>query len=126
MGIDDDGSLQLKLYVSSSVFSLFSFFPVASSFLSLLALSSFAHIIFRPNGKTFTVPRDDVHVPRPSLGDIVSFSYDENVRYDIPTRPSVFRIRTDIEWDDVIDGARSDRHRSSGKPARGRAREKEE
>ena len=67
---------------------------------------------------TFAVPRDDVHVPRPSLGDIVSFSYDVKTRHDIPTRPSVFRIRTDIEWDDVINGARSDRHRSSGKPVR--------
>ena len=45
----------------------------------------------------------------------MSFSYDENSRNDIPTRPSVFRIRTDVEWDDVVTSDRSDRHRSSGK-----------
>ena len=45
----------------------------------------------------------------------MSFSYDENARHDIPIRPSVYRIRTDVEWDDVITSARSDRHRSSGK-----------
>ena len=76
----------------------------------------FFSYIFRTNGKTFTVPRDDVHVPRLSLGDIVSFSYYVNTRHDIPTRPSVYRIRTDVEWDDVITSARSDWHRSSGKP----------
>eukprot|EP00026_Physarum_polycephalum_P002644 Phypoly_transcript_02652.p1 GENE.Phypoly_transcript_02652~~Phypoly_transcript_02652.p1 ORF type:complete len:698 (+),score=61.56 Phypoly_transcript_02652:137-2095(+) len=68
VGIEDDGSLELKL----------------------------------PNSVTFLVPRKDVHIAKPSLGDIVSFSYDESSRLDIPNHPSVFRIRTDIEWDDVV------------------------
>ena len=90
------------------VASLFSFLPLSSLFVLLI-------YCFRPNGKTFTVPRDDVHVPRPSLGDIVSFSYRENARLDLPTRPSVFRIRTDIDWEDVTATALSDRHCLSGK-----------
>ena len=61
-----------------------------------------------------------MHIPRPSLGDIVSFSFAENIRHDIPTRPSVFRIRTDVEWDDVVASALSDRHRASGKLERER------
>ena len=61
-----------------------------------------------------------MHVLRPSLGDIVSFSYDVKTRRDMPTRPCVYRIRTDLEWDDVITSVTSDKHRSSGKPAGGR------
>ena len=89
----------------------FSFYIYSFSFVNS---SSLLIYFLRPNGKTFTVPRDDVHIQQPSLGDIVSFSYDANVRHDIPTRPSVFRIRTDVEWNDVVASARSDRHSSSG------------
>lgn len=38
----------------------------------------------------------------PEEGDIVSFSYDSFSRRLAPVNPTIFRIRKDIDWDDVI------------------------
>eukprot|EP00026_Physarum_polycephalum_P004416 Phypoly_transcript_04435.p1 GENE.Phypoly_transcript_04435~~Phypoly_transcript_04435.p1 ORF type:complete len:688 (+),score=101.45 Phypoly_transcript_04435:123-2066(+) len=55
-----------------------------------------------PTGLTFTVPAENVHIPTPAPGDIVSFSYEANSRYDLPTNPQIYRIRGDVSWDDVV------------------------
>jgi hypothetical protein len=56
----------------------------------------------RPNGTTFTVPPEDVQVPTPTVGDVVSFSYEVHARRDTPVNPSIYRIRHDLLWDDVL------------------------
>lgn len=55
----------------------------------------------RPDGKVFTVPPQDVRIPKPSIGDVVTFSFDSYARRDLPVNPKIYRIRTDISWDDV-------------------------
>eukprot|EP00026_Physarum_polycephalum_P003118 Phypoly_transcript_03127.p1 GENE.Phypoly_transcript_03127~~Phypoly_transcript_03127.p1 ORF type:complete len:674 (+),score=87.16 Phypoly_transcript_03127:242-2263(+) len=55
-----------------------------------------------PTGKTFTVPWPDVRIPALSLGDIVTFSFEGNVRGEVPAGPKIYRIRTDVLWDDVM------------------------
>lgn len=59
-------------------------------------------ILWRPNGKTFIVPPQDVLIPTPTKGEIVTFSYESYARRDLPVNPRIFRIRTDVSWDDVI------------------------
>ena len=70
-------------------------------------------IFFRPNGSVFTVPAQNVHVAA-QLGDVVTFSYESNSRRDAPVNPVVYRIRTDLDWDDlVLNYAKEKRHLSS-------------
>lgn len=38
----------------------------------------------------------------PSVGDIVSFSAESFSRRAAPVGPRIFRIRTDVSWDDVV------------------------
>jgi hypothetical protein len=37
-----------------------------------------------------------------SIGDIVTFSFDNQRRQDLPVCPKIERIRTDLLWDDVV------------------------
>ena len=38
----------------------------------------------------------------PSVGDVVSFSFEIYARRDVPARPTIYRIRTDVSWEDVV------------------------
>jgi hypothetical protein len=64
-----------------------------------LLLLTFTH---RPYGTTVTVPPESVLTPSLSVGDVVTFSFDANVRRDVPTNPKIFRIRTDVLWDEIV------------------------
>jgi len=51
----------------------------------------------------FTVDPGNVKLPaKPIRGDIVSFSYEQYARNMVPVSPKVFRIRTDVTWQDVV------------------------
>ena len=56
----------------------------------------------RPNGMHFTVPEQSVEVPRLSVGDVVTFSYESFSRKHIPVNPIIHRLRTDLSWHHVI------------------------
>ena len=56
----------------------------------------------RPNGITFLVPKEKVEVSNISVGDIVTFSYENNAKRNVPVNPKIFRIRTDLLWKDVV------------------------
>eukprot|EP00026_Physarum_polycephalum_P000948 Phypoly_transcript_00949.p1 GENE.Phypoly_transcript_00949~~Phypoly_transcript_00949.p1 ORF type:complete len:1118 (+),score=84.56 Phypoly_transcript_00949:49-3402(+) len=58
-----------------------------------------------PSGKTFTVPPSHVQVPSLAIGDVVSFSYESGARRELPVNPQIYRVRTDIEWEDVVESA---------------------
>ena len=47
------------------------------------------------------VPNVDVKIPTPSVGDIVSFSYESRARTEVPVNPKIYRIRSDISWDNL-------------------------
>lgn len=56
----------------------------------------------RPDGKTFSVPSENLHIPSPKIGDVVTFSYESNIRRDVPFQPKIYKIRHDILWEEVI------------------------
>ena len=38
----------------------------------------------------------------PKKGDVVTFSFETYSRSTVPVRPKIFRIRTDVNWEDVV------------------------
>jgi hypothetical protein len=83
VGRGQDQMLELKLY-------------------SFVFLLGYLLIIIRPNGATFSVPSQNVQIPSPSIGDVVTFYCESYVRRDVPMNPKVVRIRTDVSWEDVV------------------------
>eukprot|EP00026_Physarum_polycephalum_P003961 Phypoly_transcript_03978.p1 GENE.Phypoly_transcript_03978~~Phypoly_transcript_03978.p1 ORF type:complete len:727 (+),score=78.73 Phypoly_transcript_03978:92-2272(+) len=55
-----------------------------------------------PDGRIFTVPPQDVPLPSPAIGDVVTFSCDNFSRQELPVSPKIIRIRTDVLWEDVV------------------------
>eukprot|EP00026_Physarum_polycephalum_P001040 Phypoly_transcript_01041.p1 GENE.Phypoly_transcript_01041~~Phypoly_transcript_01041.p1 ORF type:complete len:1163 (+),score=140.56 Phypoly_transcript_01041:229-3717(+) len=56
-----------------------------------------------PDGLTFKVASENVKVnPKPIKGDIVTFSYQNFAKFRVPHKPTITRIRSDLEWDDVL------------------------
>ena len=64
------------------------------------------HFLFlsfaRPSGEIFKVPTHSVHIPTPAVGEIVTFSYDNLARRNIPVNPEIFRKRPDVRWEEVV------------------------
>jgi hypothetical protein len=57
---------------------------------------------FRPEGITFVVEPDSVLIPTPRVGAVVSFSYETQARREEPVAPAIFRVRSDVSWEDVL------------------------
>eukprot|EP00026_Physarum_polycephalum_P002023 Phypoly_transcript_02027.p1 GENE.Phypoly_transcript_02027~~Phypoly_transcript_02027.p1 ORF type:complete len:816 (+),score=61.48 Phypoly_transcript_02027:208-2655(+) len=51
------------------------------------------------NGRELTVTSYNVHIPTPAIGDIVSFSHDSFSRGDLPLNPVIYRVRSDLLWE---------------------------
>ena len=51
------------------------------------------------------VAADDVMISTPRVGDVVSFSYETQARREAPVAPAIFRVRTDVSWEDVVSSA---------------------
>jgi hypothetical protein len=82
-------TLKLQLYTH------FFFF----TFTSFLILFPF----YSPDGTYFDVTTDDVlYDTNPKKGDVVTFSFESFSRSPIPVRPKIFRIRTDVLWEDIV------------------------
>lgn len=57
----------------------------------------------RPDSSVFDVDRDEEGLGATvQRGDVVSFSYERYSRHAIPTAPSLFRIRHDLTWQDIL------------------------
>lgn len=69
---------------------------------------------YRPSGKTFEVAADDVLISTPSMGDIISFSFESNSRRELPVNPKIFRVRDDLSWSDVVSNFQKDRQYLNG------------
>jgi hypothetical protein len=80
-------AVELKLYVHKLKFNRFCF------------CNKFQ---YRPNGVTFVVPPEDVLIAKPAVGDVVSFSFESHNRRDVPVGPKIYRIRTDVSWEDLV------------------------
>lgn len=63
---------------------------------------------YRPNGTTFIVPGEDVHITRPRVGDVISFTYESHARRSAPVGPKIIRRRTDLTWQDVVHSSKRD------------------
>ena len=48
------------------------------------------------------MPFHEIQTTTPKIGDVVTFAYEKNSRRDIPVRPKIIRIRTDISWEDIL------------------------
>lgn len=48
------------------------------------------------------MPPESVYIPTPKVGEIVTFSYEMNSRRDMPINPKIYRVRTDVVWDDMV------------------------
>jgi len=48
------------------------------------------------------VPHENVAIPTPSVGDIVSFSFESRARTEIPLNPKIYRVRMDLSWNDLF------------------------
>lgn len=108
MEIKDNEFLKLKLYdffLISSLLSFFLYFFFSFSFFLFFSLPS-----HRPRGDVFSVPFQNLQIreEKVQVGDIVSFSYDSFSRRSIPINVKIFRIRKDLEWEQVIESYRKD------------------
>jgi len=64
-----------------------------------------------PHGQTFNVTAPSILLPSPPpVGAIVSFSFDNAARRDVPVNPKVYRVRRDVAWEEVVQNALRDKH----------------
>ena len=68
----------------------------------------------RPNGQTIEVPPQDVLIPTPPIGSVVTFSFESNARREDPLHPQIYRLRSDLLWEDVVYNAIRDTKYLSG------------
>lgn len=93
VGIGTDKSVVIKLYVYYNNNNL-----ILNKKLIINNI-----IIFRPNEDTFTVPAEDVKIETPiAIGTVVTFSFENFSKRLSPVSPCVYRIRSDLSWDDVV------------------------
>ena len=59
------------------------------------------HSLYRPDGITFTALPPPFQ-PSPKPGEVVTFTYQNYIRHEIPVDPQIQRIRLDISWEDVL------------------------
>jgi hypothetical protein len=43
-----------------------------------------------------------VFIPTPSIGEVVTFSFESHARREVPVNPKICRIGTDISWENVV------------------------
>lgn len=103
-------SLNVSCHLISATLFPFSFSPM---FGNNNYLNNAFH--FRADGSSLTVPPENVHIPLPPIGTVVSFSFETHARRDKPVCPKIFRVRTDLVWDDLAANFRSDPLSLNGK-----------
>eukprot|EP00026_Physarum_polycephalum_P001164 Phypoly_transcript_01165.p1 GENE.Phypoly_transcript_01165~~Phypoly_transcript_01165.p1 ORF type:complete len:960 (+),score=125.04 Phypoly_transcript_01165:678-3557(+) len=62
-----------------------------------------SYFLRMPNEIVFEVSAENVKLEtKAKKGDIVTFSYDSYTNRNVPSNPTVYRIRTDVLWEDVV------------------------
>ena len=90
-------------YHRAFILSFTSFYFPLSFYFFVLSFSFSTHSFHRPDGTFFKVSKEDYELHRPPIrGDIVTFSHDYQTRRFAPSNPVVYRIRSDMTWQDVI------------------------
>jgi hypothetical protein len=74
----------------------------------LFLIIYYSLLFIRPNNKTFHAPKPDFH-PLPKVGEVVMFTYENSTVNQLPVKPKVYRVRTDVSWGDVVRKAAQDR-----------------
>lgn len=74
--------------------------------------------LYRVDESTISVPTRDVLIRQLKIGDIVSFSYERHARRYGPVNPQVYRVRTDISWQEAVLQAKKDAKYLNGKRPR--------
>lgn len=96
------------------------FLPDLPSFLAshLFLLVSYYYrliLIRRPDGQVFEVPPEnspaDLQLKR---GDVVTFTYDSLYRGSTPVNPTIYRIRTDLSWREILFEASGEKNTDFG------------
>ncbi|MBN1801657.1 MAG: DNA ligase [Candidatus Lokiarchaeota archaeon] len=62
-------------------------------------------IVETPEGKEFKLGSglsDQDRENPPKIGSVVTYKYTELTKYGIPRHPRYFRVRNDVEWEDII------------------------
>lgn len=60
------------------------------------------------------MPKDNVQVSSPKIGEVVSFYFENNSRRDIPINPVIFKVRGDLEWEDVLQNYNNESEQRTG------------
>lgn len=60
-------------------------------------------ILNMPDGHIFSVPNKNIHVPRITTGDVVTFSYRKGEEF---VNPIIHRVRMDISWPEVLQNSK--------------------
>ena len=107
-------------------------------FMSLSPPLPLTNIILRPDGKEINVPSQNIAIPVPGnnsliysipltalevllmcitllgIGSVVTFTYERNSRRDTVVNPTITRLRSDLEWEDVVASDAKDRRGMQG------------
>ena len=106
----EDKSVKLKLYVFFRFCQHLSLPNLCLYLISFLLL-----FIFRLDGQTLVVKAQDVLIRTPSIGDVVTFSYESHSRRDEPVNPKIFRVRADVSWEELMESNAREGKRSTGR-----------
>jgi hypothetical protein len=49
------------------------------------------------------------------VGDVVTYYYDSSPNKETPQNPTIYRVRTDLSWEDVLRNAAKERQYLNGK-----------
>lgn len=94
----NDVTLKTYFYL----FFFFLSFFIFHSFHSFHSFFLYSSLIIRPNGTTFKVSNEDFLIPKVKPGDIVTYAFNDYYKKDTPVNVKVYRKRSDLSWEDVI------------------------
>eukprot|EP00026_Physarum_polycephalum_P001573 Phypoly_transcript_01575.p1 GENE.Phypoly_transcript_01575~~Phypoly_transcript_01575.p1 ORF type:complete len:894 (+),score=113.77 Phypoly_transcript_01575:551-3232(+) len=84
--------------------------------------------VYMPDGRYISVPQQNVEIPFPEIGSVVTIAYERNSRRDTIVNPKITRLRSDLQWEDVlqssekekkVEGFRTKSRKLLSKPASG-------
>eukprot|EP00026_Physarum_polycephalum_P001430 Phypoly_transcript_01431.p1 GENE.Phypoly_transcript_01431~~Phypoly_transcript_01431.p1 ORF type:complete len:429 (+),score=43.62 Phypoly_transcript_01431:2047-3333(+) len=63
-----------------------------------------------PDGSIFSVPVGNVLIPSVEIGEVVTFSYERYGHKEYFVNPTVYQVRSDISWNDVVQNSKTEQH----------------
>ena len=68
----------------------------------------------RPNGSKLAVPLENVYTSGLTPGDVVTYSFELQLRGELPHNPKIYRKRIDLDWEDVVINSAEDQQYLNG------------